>query len=199
MQFNKTTLKTCLGILCLLPVLAVGLPQSIGANFFMKEIKLTRGMSALVDDEDFEYLAQFKWRVVSLGNGGDHLYAGRTARDRKPCGEMVLMHREIMGVRGKPENLIDHKNRNGLDNRKLNLRPCDRHQNSANRRSKIGASSGFLGVFFYKRDRNWTAKIRFNKKLYHLGYFDDEIKAALAYNDAAIQYHGEFANLNIIK
>jgi hypothetical protein len=93
-----------------------------------------------------------------------------------------------------PEILIDHKNRNGLDNQKSNLREATRSQNNANKKPTSFSSSRFLGVS--KRYSKWTARITKNGVTYDLGAFKIEDEAAKAYDNKAIELHGEFANLN---
>lgn len=184
------TLKTCLVILCLLCVRTVGLPQYCGANSFMKEIKLTQGKVALVDDEDFEWINQWKWYAQKRNNG---LTAAR--RDGK---KIVSMHRVIMGVTDC--NLfIDHKNHDILDNRRDNLRICTKAQNNCNIRSHRGSTSKYLGVCWCRRSRKWISSIKSNGIIYKLGYFKSEKEAAIAYNNKALKLHGEFANLNLVQ
>lgn len=113
------------------------------------------------------------------------------------------MHAVIMNTVGT-EKLVDHKDHNGLNNQKSNLRVCTKSENMANRYSVKGSSSSFLGVSMYVDKRNikknikWVANIRKNNKTTFLGYFQSEIEAAKAYNKKAKELHGEFARLNII-
>lgn len=160
----------------------------------MKEIKLTQGYVSLVDDEDFEYLNQWKWQVLKKK------YTQYAARTIYINGEQtaILMHRLIMELSDKRQ--IDHIDHNGLNNQKNNLRICTNGQNQMNKRAC--GNSKYLGVnVIYKRNKNKTYKyitseIAFNKKRIHLGAFQTEEDAAMAYDKAAVLYHGEFANLN---
>ncbi len=161
----------------------------------MKNIQLTQGKQAIVDDEDYEWLMEWAWRH---GNG----YAIRTERKIHPaCGKnherTVYMHREIMNA---PNDMFtDHVNHNRLDNRRENLRLCTQQDNNKNRVKQGNASvSSYKGVRWNKESRIWRASIWNAKKCIELGYFSSEIKAAEAYNEAAVKYHGEFANLNNI-
>ncbi len=154
-----------------------------------KQIPLTQGYVAIVDDEDFEGLAQHKW-YAHRGHGGD-FYAVRKTRDTNGEQRMVRMHRIIVGA--SPGEDVDHENHDTLDNRRRNIRRCTRAQNQANSRKMRGTSSRFKGVSWHKGMRKWQAGIARNGKSRHLGYFDDEHDAGRAYNAAAI---GEFALLN---
>lgn len=149
---------------------------------------------AMVDDEDFDTLSKFKWTLntVIIGNCVK-LYAKRNelieGRQR-----MLKMHRLIMGCTKGDGKMIDHKDGNGLNNTRDNLRFCTPSQNQQNRKTR--KSHGYLGI--YKRGSNWCSKICINRKQMHLGSFLDKKSAAIAYNDAAKKYHGEFARLNVI-
>lgn len=169
----------------------------------MKKIKLSQqGKNkgkyvALVDDEDFDYLNQFNW---SAAKNKKTYYAVRNSSRKDGKQGKILMHREIMNT---PDNLdVDHRNNQGFDNQKNNMRNCTRSQNLYNKTS--AGKSKYLGVNFvilkYKNTsyKYIASEIRINKKRIHLGYFKTEELAAIAYNEAAIKHHGEFANLNII-
>lgn len=160
-----------------------------------KLIPLTQGKFAVVDAEDFEYLNQWKWFYFKPPHSNIG-YARRTKHSgTKTIG--ILMHREILG---NPKGIkIDHRNRNGLHNWKNNLRPSTHSENMCNQISHKGSSSKYRGVHWHKEHKKWGGIIIKNKKRYWLGYFKTEKEAALAYNDAAPKYHGEFARLNEIK
>jgi hypothetical protein len=93
---------------------------------------------------------------------------------------------------------VDHEDRNPLNDKIENLRECDQSQNIANSSSRKNSTSKYLGVHYYNRDRVWIASITKNGNHIVIGRYDIEQKAALAYNRAAVLYHKEFANLNII-
>lgn len=157
----------------------------------MRQIPLTKGQVAIVDDSDYEYLMQWKWHSTR-GNAG--YYAKRMDyKDNRKID--VLMARVIMGVT-ESKIFVDHKNNNTLDNTRGNLRICSNAQNSCNRRSAKGSTSKFLGVSFLARMRKWKAQIQKHGKRIYLGLFDNEEDAAKAYDIAAKQYHGEYANVN---
>lgn len=155
----------------------------------MKEIILSKTQIAIIDDDDFERIIKFKWHAVQKRRGGK-FYAERSFRlngKRKN----VRLHHEIL----QTNNMVDHINGNGLDNRKENLRICNNSQNHQNIPKRIGiTSSKYKGVT--KRKNGWEANIAFNNKRKYLGNFKTEIEAAIAYNNAAIQFHKEFANIN---
>lgn len=152
----------------------------------MKEIKLTQGKVALIDDADFDWLNQWKWHAHKRG---ETFYAARAIKRKTN-----YMHRIIMNP---PKGVdTDHIDRNGLNCQRSNLRTCNRSQNCRNRSSRTNSYSQYVGVSYYKRDDFWTARIEVKGKSIYLGIFKKETDAALAYNDAAKKYHGEFANLN---
>jgi len=105
------------------------------------------------------------------------------------------MHQEIIEV---PEGMvIDHVNRDGMDNRRANLRAATHSQNMCNRKKAARASySKYKGVSWRKKTGNWQVRIKFKKKGIHLGTFSSEIDTAKSYDRAARKYHGEFASLN---
>ena len=153
----------------------------------MKQIELTQGLFALVNEEDFEYLNKEKWCAMNLKKA-DKIYAVRRHKNK-----IVYMHRVILN----PEKgmVIDHIDRNGLNNTRDNIRACTPSQNQANRRVWIKkTSSRFLGVI--KHQNGWLSSITKNRIRMTIGCFKDEIEAAKAYNEAAIKHHGEFATLN---
>jgi hypothetical protein len=162
----------------------------------MKEIPLTRGYVAFVDDEDYERVtAAGPWCV--LINRPGCIYAQR--RVRKPDGRRTFqyLHRFILGLTD-PKVLVDHRNRYGLDNQRGNLRIASRSQNAGNgNKRKDGITSRFRGVFWRESHKMWCAQIQINHKRLHLGYFTDELNAARAYDAAARKYRGEFAKFNL--
>ena len=157
----------------------------------MKEIPLTKGLITIVDDSDYENLAQFKWYAV--GHPGKE-YAARYGR--KP--QHIRLHRELLNA---PENTeVDHINGNRLNNRRANLRLATRSENGRNRtKFDYPTHSKYKGVTWHSRDKCWQSTIVVDTRHIHLGYFNTEREAALAYNKAAIQQFGEYANLNKIE
>ena len=154
-----------------------------------KKIQLTKDQFTIVDDEDYEHLIQWKWHSSSNSNG--RFYAVRTGK-MKEARKQFRIHRVITDC---PEGLVvDHINHDTLDNRKINLRICTQQQNTynnANVRKKM--YSRHKGVSFNKSANKYTAQIRVQKRLIHLGCFADEGSAGMAYQLAAKEYYGEFA------
>jgi hypothetical protein len=158
----------------------------------MKRIALTRGKVALVDDADFEWLRQWKWHALNPHPGTETWYAYR-ATHGKPR-RFLLMHREILGT---PNGLLtDHRDRNGLNNQRSNLRVANYTQNVCNRGMMRTNTSGFIGVFWSDSCKKWKASIENNGTQQHLGVFIDKEDAARAYDASALRLRGEFAVLN---
>lgn len=155
----------------------------------MKTIQLTQNQVALVDDDDYEYLSQWKW-FAHRDPKNNCFYALRN-EGKHPHRTTVPMHKVIVNDDAVIE--IDHVNHNTLDNRKENLRPCNDHQNQYNRAIQKNNKSGYKGVYWHKG--KWTVQIRTDKGTF-FEYYTDKILAARAYDRLAKKYHGEFAYLN---
>lgn len=159
----------------------------------MKEIILTQGKVAIVDDDAFERLSSFTWCAVKAGSSETLFYARRSERiDGKT--KNFYMHHEILGF-GKR---VDHIDGNALNNQSSNLRECTHSQNMQNRSKKTAGTSKYKGVQWWKTQNMWAVRIAKNGKRFLVGYFTEEIEAAKAYNKAASQLFGEFAKLNEI-
>jgi len=156
----------------------------------MRHIKLTRGLFAMVDDEDYEMLSHYKWMACKKGSG---FYA---ARNSEIGGRhtTIRMHRQILLP--DPDKEVDHINGDQLDNRRCNLRPCTRTQNRHNTRSAAGSTSKFVGVYWDSQRKAWRARVTVDGKRVHVGLFQDETEAAKARDIAATEAYGEWAWLN---
>lgn len=159
-----------------------------------KEIQLTQGKVALVDDADFEYLNQWKWCV---NNCNGKLYAVRNIKIKKSKYKKIYMHRLIINNNDSKMH-TDHCNNNTLDNRKINLRICSNSENLMNQNVHVNNKSGYKGVYFNKKTNRYHVYISINKKQERIGTFINIIDAIKSYNEAAIKHHGKFANLNKI-
>lgn len=152
----------------------------------MKRIPLTQGKFALVDDKDYDWLMQWKWTYANAG------YAKRKYREGGKQ-HTVLMHRVITGA--KRGQTVDHRDGDGLNNTRGNLRVCTVSQNNSNQRPKQHRFKGVLKS--PNQPSKWMARLVYEKQVYHNGtVHDTPEQAARAYDELAVRYHGEFANLN---
>jgi hypothetical protein len=162
----------------------------------MKEIPLTRGKVALVDDCDYDQLKGHNWAAVfetitprwsAVRN--DHHYVGDPHYT-------VKMHREILGIRDRRIH-VDHINGDGLDNRRENLRTCTNAQNNMNSRKRRNArTSQYKGVHWRAKEKKWCVQLQVNHHKVYYGRFKDELEAGRAYDVAARKFFGKFARLN---
>ncbi len=166
----------------------------------MKEIHLTQGKVALVDDEDYELLNKYKWcakkdRNIFYTTRGITIQSQNKAKNIKQKTKIIRMHRLIMKGKLKSNKEIDHINGNSLDNRRCNLRIVTRSQNNMNQKKTRGTSK-YKGVSWHKNNKKWRSQIRLNGKQMYLGLFDNEAEAAKAYDKRAKELFGEFAKPN---
>lgn len=155
----------------------------------MKEIKLTQGRVTLVDDDDYEYLSQWKWRAH---RDGCNWYAIRNVKIEGKR-TTIKMHQSLIG--NKPGLVIDHIDGDGLNNQRSNLQHV-RQKDNVRKQRRRGGTSSFRGVYWHKNAKKWRAQIQIDRKSYHLGLFSEEKDAAREYDAAAREHFGEFANLN---
>ena len=149
----------------------------------MKQIKLSNSNKVvLVDDEDFERLSKFTWKLADNCVQRSHRRYGK---------KNVSLASEVMH---RLETMFDHKNRDSLDNQKQNLREATYSQNAMNRTKQQHCTSAYKGVSKFRN--KWKAKIGINGKQIYLGIFNTEVEAAKAYNQKAIELFKEFACLN---
>lgn len=154
-----------------------------------KQIQLSQGKYAIVDDEDFEYLNSLgKWSTANMYNLSYAI--------KKHDGRNTLMHRLIIGA--KKGEIVDHINGDGLDNRKCNLRICLHKENLRNRSAQKNSKSGVKGVCKPKGRNKWRVQIKINGKIKNIGNFYELNDAIKCYNSAATKHYGEFAKLNEI-
>ena len=154
-----------------------------------KLIPLTQGRFAIVDAEDYGRLNQYKWHVCKNRRAE---YAVRGSGPKN-----IKMHRLLLNA--PPHLLVDHRDRNGLNNRKANLRLCTNKENTRNSRPNLKGSSRFKGVSWHKKTKKYNATIQKNGKRYSLGCYADEIEAAVVYDIKAMELFGEFAYFNFPK
>lgn len=166
----------------------------------MKEIPLTQGKVALVDDADFELVSQYKWQAdKSVSAGRVCWYAITTIRRADGSRQKLRMHRHILGITD-PHTEVDHVDHDGLHNTHENLRVCGRKTNMGNQRvQNVSKSSRYKGVGWHKSIGKWQAYIKVNQTIQYLGCFSSERLAAFSYNQAAKREFGEFAFLNKIE
>lgn len=155
----------------------------------MKYIKLINtNRCALVDDGDYDYLRQFTWYLWN--HNGSSYATGIVDKKYLKMQELLISH--------PPDTILDHKNRNGLDNQKGNLRVATYTQNQINQKIRIDNTSGYKGVSFDKVNKLWVAQISIKGKIKKLGRYSTKELTACAYNKKAKEIHGEFAVLNVI-
>lgn len=154
----------------------------------VKQIISSNGKTILVDDTDYPILSQFKWRAQQ-----DHktFYAVRMGKiNGKPA--CVRMHRQILDF---PASFVDHANRNGLDNRRQNLRLATNAQNQANAEKHRDSENPSKGVWWNKKRSRWLVRLTVAGKRTHIGYFRELPDAVSAYSKASVDAYGQFAKV----
>lgn len=144
----------------------------------------------LIDDEDWEEVKKYKWHIAKKKKSSTTYVYRHMKKNNKYT--TITLHKHLTGYK-----ITDHINGNGLDCRRKNMRECTNAENVRNVGLTSANTSGYKGVKIYK-GKYITAQIRFNGDLIHLGTFETKELAAIAYNAAALKYHGEFANINQI-
>jgi hypothetical protein len=161
-------------------------------GYTYRRIYIGEGKFTIVDLGDYYWLNKYNW---CLWDNGCNKYARTILYDAKIGTRTISMHREI--IRLGAGLLVDHRNGDGLDNRRENLRPATRAENCYNKRkTRTKTSSRFIGVCFDKQTNKWRAYIRYDGKRIWIGRYDSEIEAAKAHDIEAKKHHGEFARLN---
>lgn len=151
----------------------------------MKNLLLSNGYYAVVDDEDYDWLKQWTWHAAT------NKYAARCRRKKEPARNyQTLMHRLITKC---PKNRqVDHINGNRLDNRRKNLRIIKIEENGFNRGINKNNTSGYRGVYWNTICKKWGAQIMLNRKNHYLGLFTNPIDASQAYESTARKLFGKF-------
>lgn len=166
----------------------------------MKSIMLTsktRGTHEMFyDDEDHDLVMSRHW-MLEKSNHTFYAYAQKSkgSSSTKRICQTWKFHREVMNA---SDDYVDHKDGNGLNNCKSNLRLCTQQQNLRNRRKCINNRCGYKGVSFHRQMGLYRARVSVDQKQVFYRYFKTAIDAARAYNEAAIRHFGEFAKLNLI-
>lgn len=161
----------------------------------MAEIITSKGHAILVDDEDLVMLSAYTWYVNDDGYAATNVPHPLNPETKT----ILLMHRLIIGVGFGDGKIIDHENRNRIDNRRKNIRFCTSYENMQNRGKQINNTSGYKGVSLNKRLGSWEASIGHEGADIYLGVFRKAEEAAHAYNKAAISLFGDFAVLNPVE
>lgn len=156
-------------------------------------LPLSKG-SCIIDLEDYYKVSQYTWNDSAKGSNTNYIVT--TIGTRKNNNRKTLrLHRVLMSESNF--SFIDHKNGDGYDNRKDNLRFCTRSDNAANsKKMRKKVTSVYKGVRWFHKTLKWKSCLRINGKLISLGTFKHEIDAALAYDLGATKYFGEFAKTN---
>jgi hypothetical protein len=162
------------------------------------EIKLTSpkygDFNVYIDDSDFDIIKEYNWVVDMRRNGRKYVVASVKIGVNKFS--RIYLHRLIINA---PKNKnVDHIDNNGLNNTRDNIRIASNGQNLSNRGKQSNNTSGYKGVVWYNPLNKWKAQIGYGNNTKHLGYFNNILEAAKAYNDAAIIIHGDFSCLNKI-
>jgi hypothetical protein len=151
-------------------------------------IPLSRGEFATIDRDDYRLVAQYTWSLLRTGKRRDILYAVRME-----AGKMIYLHRFLLEA--GPDQHVDHRDRDGLNCCRLNLRVATRTQNNANRVMPKRGNRPYRGVAA-TRSGKWSATIGLNRKQINIGRFATAEEAARAYDAKALELFGEFAILN---
>lgn len=157
-------------------------------------IELTQNQVTTIDDKDESLVSGYKWYADFDKKLGKY-YAKTTIRVN---GKRVSLRLHRLIKDAQVGEVVDHINGDTLDNRSSNLRKCTQSDNVKNRSINKNSGSGYKGVVWHSQAKKWQSRISFKKKYLSLGLFEDKKQAALAYNEAAKTYYGEFAKFNLI-
>lgn len=148
------------------------------------EIELC-GYKILIDEEDYERIIFENWYINNIKENGDVYFSGFINNKK------IKLHRFIINIYD-PKIMVDHKNCNTLDNRKINLRACTQNENQRNCRKHKDNRTGFKGIYYQQDAKKYHAQIMVNSKVIYLGLFITPEEAHAAYCEASKKYHGEF-------
>lgn len=154
-------------------------------------ITLTKGYTAVIDAADVPLVGGYNW-YAKVSKKNRTVYAQRNERKSDGKQKTILLHRAILNP--KNGELVDHRDHDGLNNRRQNLRICDDNENKWNTKKRLDNTSGFKGVHWVERDSKWSARITVNGYRKHLGYFNSPEEAHVAYCEASEKYHNEFGH-----
>ena len=163
-----------------------------------KEIVVT-DVFAMVDDEDYEIISKNKWYIMKLYHcDTEILYARRyEGSPKKGNHRAILMHREVLGVTQRSQK-VDHKDGDGLNNQKINVRVSTHSENMSNRKVSYKKKIKYLGVFFQKNTKNYRASLKKDGKVYSIFSLPTPELAAKAYNDLVVKYNPDYGRLNLV-
>lgn len=154
-------------------------------------IPLTKGKIAIIDAEDFDRVSRLTWHLLDQKKNTCYAVANIYTSGKMTT---LRMHRFILNA--SPCLSIDHINGDGLDNRKANLRSCTTTENQMNKKPSRRGTSKYKGVFWNNQKNKWQSRISTAGKVIHLGFYQSEVDAAIAYDTAALKYFREFARPN---
>jgi hypothetical protein len=158
-------------------------------------ILLTNGEHAIIDSEDFDKVKKYSWSISKLGYPTAIINSYKNGQKSNKITASIYLHRLILNF---PSQQIDHIDNNKLNCQKKNLRFCTQKENVRNQSKKSSNTSGYKGVSWSKTMNKWEARINPDYKAIVLGYFDNKVDAAIAYDEAAKKYFGNFANRNFL-
>lgn len=159
-----------------------------------RTIQISAGYTATVDEENYDELIPYLWTASVLKNRNGEIsivYAWRWTSAKDGPKKKVYMHRQILGITD-PSIDVDHKDHDGLNNTRENLRTGSRTSNLGNKRMAVNNTSGYKGVSWYKPTKKWRARIHFQRRLIFIGYFLRKEDAAMAYEKKARELFGDF-------
>jgi hypothetical protein len=150
-------------------------------------INLQHNFTTIIDDEDYHLIREYHWYAAE---GVSTFYVQAGVYKDGVAMDLVRMHRVILGV---PDGYqVDHRNGNGLDNRRVNIRVCTHQQNMCNKKIPICNTSGYKGVYFASHINKFIARIGYKNKRIHLGCFNTAIEASIVYENKARELFGDF-------